>query len=115
MAGTLTVDCAPGTTAAALRIAMQAPSTPLVVLTARTLAQLETEFRGHKRMVRWLVDLATASDRPIGLHAEHTNGGQTVFIPPRHWTAEKLQGWIAGRHAELEAQFGAIAGMERSA
>jgi hypothetical protein len=115
MAAILIVRCAEGTTAAALRVALQAPSAPLVVLTARTLAALERELRGHKRMVRFLVALATDCNRPIGMHAEHATGGQTVFIPPRGWTSEKLQGWIAGRHAELEAQFGPIAGMGRSA
>jgi hypothetical protein len=49
------------------------------------------------------------------MHAEHASGGQTVFIPPRHWTPERLAGWIAGRHAALEAQFGPIAGLEQSA
>jgi hypothetical protein len=115
MATSLTVQCVEGTTAGALRVALQAESAPTVVLTARSLAQLEREFRGHKRMVRYLVDLATECNRPIGMHAEHATGGRTVFIPPRHWSPERLAGWIAGRHVDLAAQFGPIASMERSA
>jgi hypothetical protein len=115
MTGRLTLQCAEGTTAGALRVALQAAHAPTVVLTAASLAQLEREFRGHKRMVRFLVDLATECGRPIGMHAAHASGGRTVFIPPRHWTPERLAGWIAGRHTDLAAQFGPIAGLGRSA
>jgi hypothetical protein len=115
MSASLTVQCAEGTTAGALRVALQAAHGPTVVLTARSLAQLEREFRGHKRMVRWLVDLATDCNRPIGMHVETARSGRTVFVPPRHWSPERLAGWVAGRHAELEAQFGEITRTERSA
>jgi len=29
-----------------------------------------------------------------------------VFVSPRGWTQERLAGWAAGHHAELEAMFG---------
>jgi hypothetical protein len=115
MATTLTLQCAEGLTASALRIALQAESAPTVVLTAASLGQLSRELKGYRRAVRYLADLATECNRPIGMHAEHASGGRTVFIPPRHWTPERLAGWIAGRHADIEAQFGSIAGLERSA
>lgn len=105
---TLTVQCGAGTAAAALEVAMHAAHAPTVVLTARIAAQLEREFRGHKRLVRWLVDLATAAGRPLAMHAAAGDAGQTIVIPPRDWTPERTAGWIAGRHAELEAQFGPI-------
>jgi hypothetical protein len=109
MATSLTVQCVEGATAGALRVALQAAHAPTVVLTGRSVALLTRELKGYRRAVRYLVDLATATNRPIGMHAEHATGGRTVFIPPRHWSPERLAGWIAGRHEELAAQFGEIA------
>ena len=33
-----------------------------------------------------------------------------VFISPKDWTYERLRGWAAGRHQELESMFGAATG-----
>jgi hypothetical protein len=34
-----------------------------------------------------------------------------VIDAPRDWTQERLQGWVAGHHTVLEAQFGEVAGI----
>jgi len=45
--------------------------------------------------------------RPIGVNTPTPDGSRTVFIAPKAWSQERLSGWVAARHQELEAQFGA--------
>ena len=89
-----------------------APLVPCVVLTGRALGDLARELGSMDAATCWLVTLAEANKRPIGINLPAPDGSsQTVFIAPRDWTQERLQGWVAGRHAELEAEFGEVAGL----
>ena len=39
---------------------------------------------------------------------------RTVFLAPRSWAPEWLQGWVAGHHEVLEAMFGTATVREES-
>ena len=84
-----------------------AAAAPLVTLTAGALAGLERELGGYDAAARWLADLAEELGRPISVNVPTgEDESSTMFLPPKDWSRERLQGWVAGHHAELEAAFG---------
>ncbi len=93
-------------------IRKMAEATPLVTVTHRALARLARELGGTDAAAAWLADLAEEIGRPISINVptgEETSS--TCFIPPKGWSRERLSGWIAGHHAELERAFGEVAGV----
>jgi hypothetical protein len=58
--------------------------------------------------------LAERHGKPVAVNLP--NGDEqttTVFIPPRGWTAERLEGYVGGMSAELEAAFGPVGSVRR--
>ena len=81
---------------------------PLVCVTGRAWADLADELGGDEAAVRYLVKVAGNTGRPICVNLPTgTETSTTVFVAPRDWSEERLRGWVAGRHHELEAAFGA--------
>ena len=81
---------------------------PLVCISGRALADLADELGGHEAAAKHLYRVATRTGRPIAANVPTgPDTSMTMFIAPRGWTDERLRGWAAGRHAELEAAFGA--------
>src|SRR3954454_641499 len=79
---------------------------PLVILAPRLVAQLEAECGSSEKLAAWMLKLVARRRRPLDLHLPTTD--QTVFYAPPDWSSEKLQGYLAVYHAELESQFGQI-------
>ncbi len=78
-----------------------------VGLTHRMLRDLEQELGGYKRAVKWLVKLATETNRPITVNLPTgPDTSTTVAIAPKGWSDERLRGFVGGIHQELEEQFG---------
>jgi hypothetical protein len=88
-------------------IAAAAGSAPLLVLTARLLAELAAELGGDDVAARFLHRLVERTGRPIGLNVPTATGSQTTFWAPANWTTERLAGWVGAHHAALESMFGA--------
>ena len=100
----ITVDPQAVSMAAAIRTA--AESAPLVTLTGRALADLAAELGDIAAAAQFLTDLATEVGRPISVNLPTgRDTSSTVSIAPRSWSQERLKGWIAGHHAELEYEF----------
>ena len=109
MSGTLNprVDPAAVQMSRAIRVAAQA--SPLLVITGRAFGDLAAELGGFEAAVGELLAVAEANNRPMAVNmptSEDTSS--TVFIAPRSWPPERLSGWIAARHEELGAEFGAV-------
>ena len=78
-----------------------------VGLTAAMFHDLATEVGGHDAACRWLIDLATETNRPITVNVSTgKDTSTTTAIAPKSWTEERLRGWAGGMHEELEEQFG---------
>jgi len=78
-----------------------------VGLTHRMLRDLEQELGGYQRAVKWLIALATETNRPITVNVPTgADTSTTVAIAPKGWSDERLQGFIGGLHEELEETFG---------
>ena len=79
----------------------------VVGLTAAMFHDLATELGGHDAACRWLIDLATETNRPITVNVPTgKDTSTTVAIALKTWSEEKLRGWIGGMAPELEAMFG---------
>lgn len=59
-----------------------------------------------------IMEAATTSGVPIGVHLATSGGETTAFIPPRGWSQERLAGFVAGKHEELAEAFGDILSMD---
>ena len=97
------------TVSQARAIAATARQVPLMVLTGRALADLADladELGGPEAAMRHLTRVATNTGRPIGCNLPTAEGSSTLFVAPKGWTPERLAGFVAGHHAELEAQLG---------
>ena len=108
-AARLMIDPSTLSMAASIRAAAQAG--PLLVLTTRALRDLAHELGGHDRAAECLLTIVEEIGRPVAVNLERENGSHTVFIAPRGWSDERLRGWIAGHHADLEAELGEIVRM----
>jgi hypothetical protein len=80
---------------------------PLVVLTPRLVAQLEVECGSSEKLAAWVLKLVTRRRRPLAFHDPEQ--GRTWCWSPPDWTPERLQGYLAAHHTELEATLGPIA------
>jgi len=81
-----------------------------VGLTHRMLRDLEQDLGGYKRACKWLIALATETNRPITINLPTgSDTSTTVAIAPKSWSEDKLRGWIGGMHEELEEMFGPAA------
>ena len=87
---------------------------PLLVLTHRSLADLERELGSYQAAASCLLRIATDTGKPIGVNVPTRDGSRTMFIPPRGWSSDKLKGWIGGHHELLERQFGAATLIEEA-
>jgi len=107
---TVTADPAAVSIAAAIRSA--ARLAPLLIVSGRAFRDLTAELGSPEAAAAFLLALAEDLGRPIGLNLPTgLDTSSTAFIPPRSWSAERLQGWVAGHHQELEQQFGGVTGM----
>ena len=80
---------------------------PLLIVTGRALLDLEAELGSWEAAGRYLLGVAETIGKPIGVNAPTATGSQTLFLAPRSWSPERLQGWVAGHHEAIEQQFGA--------
>ena len=81
-------------------------SARLVIVSVRTLTELVQELGTMPAVSRWLEQLATQIGRPIAVNVPTPTGSETVVIGPPDWSDERLGGWAAAHHAELEQAFG---------
>jgi len=80
---------------------------PLVVVTDRCYGEMLAEFGSDELVIAHLIRVATNADKPIGVNL--TSGpdrSTTVFIGPKHWSDERVAGWIGAHREALEQQFG---------
>lgn len=93
---------------------IRAACTPgtLAVLSASTFLELSDELGGLEGALLFLVDVATANKTPIALNlpttADPDGPSTTLCVPPKGWSQERVSGWVAARHQELEAIFGQV-------
>jgi hypothetical protein len=84
-----------------------AGAAPLLLLTGRALGDLAAELGGIETAFRWLADLAASVGKPVAVNIPTgPDTSTTVWLAPPGWTTERLSGWVAGHHEEIEAQFG---------
>ena len=108
-AATVTVDAERVSIARSLASLARTPARdggPLVVVSHRAWGDLSAELGGDDAAVRYLLKVAGNTGRPICVNLPAPDGSTTVFVAPRGWTDERLRGWAAGHHAELERAFG---------
>ena len=80
---------------------------PPVVVTHRAYADLVAELGSDDAAVRYLAKVAGNTGRPIAVNIPTgPDTSTTVFVSPKGWSRERLAGWAAGHHEELEAAFG---------
>jgi hypothetical protein len=87
-------------------IATAARLSPLLVLTHRALADLEAELGSYEAAYRHLARVAERAGKPLGVNFPTAEGSWTCFLAPKGWSEERLAGWVAGHHDEIEAAFG---------
>jgi len=93
--------------ASAIRVAAEAA--PLLVITGQAFDDLGAELGGEEAAATFLLALAEEIGHPLGLNVPTDSAtSSTAFIPPRGWSTERVAGWVAGRHQELERQFGVV-------
>ncbi len=110
MSGRLTVKVDPEAVSTAATLRRMVPIVPLVVVKQAALRDLSRELGGYEAATRFLADLAHEHGKPIGLNVETgPDTSSAAFLAPRDWTQERLAGWIAGHHQELESEFGQVA------
>jgi len=103
----ITADPAAVSIASAIRAAAEAA--PLLVVSGRALADLARELGGEEAAAAFLLTLAEEIGHPIAVNmATGADTSSTAFIPPRGWSTERVAGWVAGRHQELEREFGDV-------
>ena len=104
-AATVTIDAA--TVSPSKALAATARLAPLVVVTGRAYGEMLAELVAAELVIAHLIRVATNVDRPIGVNlTSGTDTSTTVFIGPKHWSDERVAGWIGGHHEALEQQFG---------
>jgi hypothetical protein len=107
--GKLTIRADPNAVSMAATIRAAAGAAPLFILTGRAFGDLSAELGGFEAAAGYLHRVAVEIGRPIGINFETgTDTSKTVFTPPKGWSEQKLAGWIAGHHQELEGEFGQV-------
>jgi hypothetical protein len=91
-----------------------APRVPVCVVTHRLLADLEAELGSARRAARFLVKLATRTNKPVMVNGPTETGSRTMVIPPKAWSEEKVLGWIGGHHETFEAELGPVSSIRRA-
>jgi hypothetical protein len=105
----LTVRADPRAVSMAASIARLAGTTPLFLVSHRAFRDLAAELGGWGRAADYLRELVEANDRPLAVNVEAGAGtSRTAFIAPKHWTSERLLGWVGGRRELLERELGPI-------
>jgi len=79
---------------------------PLTMVTARMLFELADELGGQEEASQFLYGIAERTGRPVGVNVPTSTGSRSMFLAPRGWTQERLAGWMAGKHQEIEGAFG---------
>ena len=70
---------------------------------------LNAELGSDDKAARFLLELATEIQKPIGVHLLGSGGqSYTSFIAPESWSGDKLKGYVARHAQELERAFGKI-------
>ena len=109
MSGTLRVTADASKVSMAASIRGLASAAPLFVIGVRALGDLAAELGSMDAAAAYLLEIAEANNKPIGVNLPAPDGSsRTAFLAPRHWTEERLAGWTAGHHQELEDEFGQI-------
>ena len=109
MSGTLNLRVDPAAVQMSRAIRVAAQASPLLVITGRAFGDLAAELGGAEAAVGELLSVAESVNRPIAVNMPTgADASSTVFVSPRGWTEERLQGWVAGRHQELEREFGQV-------
>jgi hypothetical protein len=85
-------------------IVLALDTVPLVVLSDATCQALSHECGSAARATAWLWKQANRARKPIGLHHD----GRTEFYAPLGWSRQRLAGYVAAHHDELEAAFGQV-------
>jgi hypothetical protein len=107
---TLKVAADPRAVSMAEAIRRMAEVAPLLVIGGRALSDLAAELGGPEAATGWLAELAQEVGRPLGVNLPTgPDTSSTAFIAPKHWSSERLQGWLGGHHEVLEAEFGEVA------
>ena len=79
----------------------------LVVVTDRMFGELERELGSPEAVARHLARVATNTGKPLAVNlASGSDTSRTIVVGPKGWSEGKTAGWVAARHAELEAAFG---------
>ena len=112
--GTLTITVDPRATGLAASIRAAAEVSPLLCLSTRAFGDLAAELGGYSAAAAYLLELAEEIGHPIAVNLVTVDDeSSTVFVAPKNWTEERLAGWAAGHHQELEAAFGPVSHVER--
>jgi hypothetical protein len=87
-----------------------AASRRLLIVSHRYLARLVKELGDEAAALRFLIALATETGVPLGYNVPAgAEGSLTYFVAPRDWTPERLAGYVAAQHAEIEELLGPVA------
>ena len=101
----MTIDAA--TVSPSKALAVTARLARLVVVTDRCYGELVAELGGAEAVIAHLVRVATNVGKPIGVNLPSgPDRSTTVFIGPKGWSDERVEGWIGCHHEALERQFG---------
>ena len=84
---------------------------PLVCVSHRAYDELADELGGYENAARRLCRIATNTGRPLAVNLPTEDGSRTAFISPTGWSEDRLRGWVAGHHEELEGAFGPARGI----
>ena len=110
MSGTARMLVDPDVVPMAAAIRTAAHAAPMLVIQQGALVELAGELGGMEPATAYLLSLAEELDKPIGVNLETgTDTSSTTFLAPGHWAPARLQGWVAGQHEELTAEFGEVA------
>jgi hypothetical protein len=92
------------------RMAEAVPADVMLVLGPGIWRELKQELHSVAKVGQWAVELAIRLDRVVLLNVPGRDGEScTVTLAPPGWSRERLAGYIAARHEELEETFGPIA------
>ena len=102
---TVTIDAA--TVSPSKALAATARLAPLVVVSDRAYGEMLAELGSDELVIAHVTRVATNVGKPIGVNlTSGTDTSTTVFIGPKHWSGERVAGWIGGHREALEQQFG---------
>lgn len=91
------------------QIARATASTEVMIAFGAGIArELRQELHSWERVGAWMLEVATETGKPVLLNVEQGDESETLAIAPKGWSEERLQGYIAACHEELEEAFGEI-------